>query len=337
MSLSCTQEDPEKQPLLSATKNSFLRSDSCLPSPTNFTTSDNLYGFVLIGLSTIGFAGMSLFIRIATSVYDIHPSVCVFIRGVVHTILLTIATFLMVGIRKSLEPFDNRQTFILFLRSVSGALNLVFMYKSLERLPLGECQTIYFSNSIMIMILSYLFLNENFTKLDMVAAMTSIIGIGLVAYPSSDKFDKISSVTRIIGSAQAIFAAFWSAVSFVSIRGMSPDVHYIVNVLSYGIATLVVGISFGGTLKLDLIVDNSVGVFIAFMSALFSLAGQCLLTKGLQHCNAGHGGLLRTLDVPILYALGLIFLNEIPSIIRLLGSILVLSSTLGIGFNRISR
>lgn len=64
------------------------------------------------------------------------------------------------------------------------------------------------------------------------------------------------------------------------------------------------------------------------------LFAQCMLNKGLQYCHAGPGVLVRNLEVPMAYVLGMLFLNETPTLLRAFGSFLVVCAAVIIGMRQ---
>lgn len=65
---------------------------------------------------------------------------------------------------------------------------------------------------------------------------------------------------------------------------------------------------------------------IAVFACCLGFLGQCLLNAGLKFSRASTGTLLRNIDVPLGYCMGL-FLGEIPKFFAIFGSALVLIGT----------
>lgn len=79
------------------------------------------------------------------------------------------------------------------------------------------------------------------------------------------------------------------------------------------------------------------GLLTAISTGLTSFIGQCLLNSGLQRCKAGPGILITNVEVPIVFLLGALFLQEKPPMITSCGSALILSAAIVIGFENINR
>lgn len=106
------------------------------------------------------------------------------------------------------------------------------------------------------------------------------------------------------------------------------------SVLSLGLGVLVVSVVLGGAVNPIALLNNPSGLAMLVLSSLFGFVGQCLINRGLQLCQAGHGSLIRNLDVPVAYLLGLVFLGERPSWYSFAGSFLVVGSALMIGIRQ---
>lgn len=324
----------EKEPLLPKTKHDIQNSTSSEPtSSTDEDNHDNIRGYIYMACASFGYATMALMVRASESRYDMPPIKAVFIRGLIQSILALGMIPSTIGFQTAFQPIDRRTFRLLFLRGCAGTASLLAVYLALQRLPVGDAQTILFSSPVFVLVLSFIFLHEPVTTFDAIAAVISIAGVVLVIRPYSGH-DVIPPATRISGSLFALLAALGSSIAYVSIRKLSAIVHFLVSVLAFGIVSFITALFLGGAVSLDFILSNQTGFLLVVLSSVFAFLGQCFITKGLQYCKAGPGVLVRTIDVPILYLLGLLFLDEVPNAFRLIGSGLVLSAVVAIGLKR---
>ena len=290
---------------------------------------------MLMAASCFGFSIMSLFFHIAETTFDFSARYTIFIRSVIHTTLagLYIASYL--NIRETFISLTRRQQTLLVFRGFTGAFGVLAGTLSLKYLPMGDAVSLFFSSSVITLILSNLVLSESITVLDCIAAIVSFGGVLLISRPDGDLVSHASTTHRLIGSICAISAAFLASAAYVTIRSLGASLHYMLNVIALAVATLIISIPMGGFTPPEAIIHNKWGSFYAIVGSLAGLTGQICLTKGLQHCNAGPGLLIRNLDIPLAYVLGMVFLGEKPTPVRLLGSTMVLCTAIMIGVRKI--
>lgn len=286
-------------------------------------------------LSSIGFAGTFFFVHIAEKTYSFPPTSSAFLRALMHTTFASVYIVAFLPIRTLFCRLSYRQRLTLFFRGAAGSLGNVLLFIALSLLPVGDAIAIFFISPVLTMLISHIVLSESITCLEMLAGLISSVGVVLVAQPGPDS--AIKSIDRILGSVSALASAFFSAVAYVSVRSLGGSIHFMMSVLSLSAATIVSAAAMGGAIGPIDIMSMKEGAILAIISALFAFIGQCCLNKGLQLCRAGPGILIRNLDVPIAYTLGLIFLGEEPSWIGVFGSFLVISGTLMIALRQLMR
>lgn len=308
------------------------------PNSINCTQqqTSELYGYSLMALSSIGFSAMSLLVHIATTKYDLSSSSCFFIRAVVQATLSYLYIAIFLNPRQILISLTPRQWKLLAFRGIIGSIAMAAFFHSLQLLPIGDAVSIFFISPILTMLLSSLILAEPITRIDAIAAAVSFSGIILVARPG---FGSVSSFTphRIVGVLSAMAAALFSAFAYVTVRNLGTSVHFMTNVFSLGFASVFTSLILGGAITPAYIAQMTKPIGLALLSSLFAFGAQSFLNNGLQHCPAGPGALVRNLDVPMAFILGLTFLKERPNITSFVGSSLVVCGTVMIGLRKIIR
>ena len=299
------------------------------------TSPDDLHGYILMAASCIGFSMMTFFFHIAETTFHFPARYTVFIRGFTHTILacLYIASYL--NIRETITALTPRQRKLLVFRGFIGAFGVFSMVLSLKYLPMGDAISLFFINPVITLILSNLVLSEPLTALDCIAALVSFVGVVLISRPDGDLVSQLSVTHRLVGSICSIMAAFSAAIAYVTIRSLGTSLHYMLNVLALAFATMIISIPLGGFTPPEAIMQNKWGSFYVILGSLAGFTGQSSLNKGLQYCRVGPGILIRNLDLPLAYLLGMLFLDESPTPLRLLGSGMVLCMAIMIGVRKI--
>lgn len=322
-------------PLLSGSSAEELRPDLRTDEEPQ---SSELYGYVLMALSTVGFSGMSLFTHIAENKQGFPPTSAVFVRAIIQTTLSYLYIVRFLNVPDMLNGFTSRQWKLLISRGITGSVGVVSVFTGLQKLPVGDATSIFFCGPVITMLLSGAVLGEPITVVDYLASAISFAGIILVARPGfGDETATISTSDRIIGSLASFAGAWLSAISYITVRSLGRGIHFMASVFSLGFASIFTSVFLGGFIGPADLLARKDGTINVVWASLFAFAGQVCLNKGLQNCRAGPGVLIRNLDVPLAYMFGLLFLGEAPSWFSFAGACLVVTATLVIGLRHILR
>ncbi len=308
-----------------STKYQAIEIDSKSAQQEQPALNDELYGYAVMLSSSLFLKTMSLCTRTASVYYNVSVPNLIFLRG---SSLLFLGLFCTFFFAKPTEVFNVPRPLLplLLARGIFGATSLALAYKAISLLPLYIATTLFFLNPFFTMLLSGIFLGERVTLMEFFAAGISLFGIFLVGNPSFDTVNSLES-TSLLGVGLVVLSAAVVSVAYVSIRALGTRVHYLTTLLSLATMGTFVGIALGGASLPGL----TKGVMIALGGSAVGFVGQCCLNIGFQYCRASTGTVLRTVDVPIAYLLGLIFLNEVPQWISISGSTLVVIGTIIIG------
>ncbi len=160
-----------------------------------------------------------------------------------------------------------------------------------------------------------------------VAAFLSLIGAILVTNPFTQ-----GAQTSMVGVLLASCAAFIAALAFTMVRAVATQVHYLAPVLSLSVFTLLAGLVGGGTVDLFKSAPN---IGIAVVTGVLGFGAECTMSKGYVYCTAGKGALVRNIEIPLAYVLGIALLGEMPNVVSVFGGMLICSATLMIGYEAI--
>ncbi|CAN8072810.1 unnamed protein product [Agarophyton chilense] len=291
-------------------------------------SSPPVNGLIWIALAALGFALMTTAIRLGTTRFDFPTSAAVLLRSITHLVLSSIALGSVIRISPLGLPPSYR--LLLAVRGVFGTIAMVLCFHSLSYLPAGEATAIFaFSPVITILLLKFV-LNETTSIWDMALALVGILGIWLIAAPSS------VGDQHIIGALMLLIAACFAAAGYVCVRGMGTQVHFMLSVFALGVIGVPVTAVLGGKEAFHQILTNHKGTGILTLGSFAAFFAQSCLNKGLQSCKAGKGIIMKNLEVPLAYTLGLLFLDERPAMLRVFGSILVISAVVLVGLRRLA-
>jgi drug/metabolite transporter (DMT)-like permease len=317
-------------------------------SPGGRGVAEELYGYALMALSTLGFCGMTFVVHLLGSAnfgFAVSALFIVWCRSVVQLGCAGLYLLLAVDFRSVVGGVTPARWGLLVARGACGTVGFICLFKALSLLPLGDAITLFFIGPILTSVLTSVTLHEKVSSLEATASLVSFAGVALIAQPSVMGSGRaaagnltVDAAAKTLGVVLALSAALLSAVAYTLVRKLGGSVHFIMNVLALGVCSTVITTAWLGP-NLHAYIANAalsrltVALLVAQGGAAFF--GQCCLNKALQHCS-GMGVMLRNLDVPLAYLLG-IGLGEVPSWRSTIGALLVLTATAAITFRQAVR
>lgn len=317
-------------------------SDLPLPALTRQpSSSSELFGYGMLVIASFSFAISDIFVRFAETRYKLPATSVLMI--VAFVIALSSATYL-----STLTPFismvsslSRKQYRLMVFRGIVGAGTSACLYSAFTYIPTGDATAIFFVGPAFTIFFSSLLLGESVTFLDIVTAFVSISGAILISGAgggsSESSAEQLSAHQHVIGCVFAFLAAILSSLVYVLIRSVVTSMHFMLPIMSLGIGEVLMSLALGGGMSLSQMIENSRGVGMAVGAGVFAFIAQMFMQTGLKHCNAGSGSLIRNLEVPFVYTMGMIILHEVPTVLKLFGSLLVVSAAGIIGARQMLR
>lgn len=304
-----------------------------LPSKENEDEKKGeLLGLILMTLSAFAFSTMSLCVKIGNKKYPFFQSV--FARSIFQVIGGYIGCKLV-----KTNPFGKReQYFLLVCRGLAGAVGMTLFFAGMTYLPLADNTVVFFTGPAITSLFAWVFLREELTLFDGVMSGLCLFGVSLVArphfmFPNDDPnatpYNSVAFLLPFIGASMA-------AVAYVIVRFIGKNVHYLVHVFYFGLVSTVISFSALFILHVQepMMPESLYDWFIHIVIAISAFIGQCLLNSGLQLCAAGPGTLMRNLDVVFAFIFGITILDEIPRWTSVIGALIILSCTVGMGLRK---
>ena len=238
--------------------------------------------------------------------------------------------FLFIGMRKNQTPMKiSKKEFLhLIVLSFLGiGITTTSLYASYNYISVGMATTIHFIYPCIVYFICILFFKEKITARNITALVLSMIGIVLLV-------DEITG-----GSAYGIFLATLSGITYglflvyldkTGFKHMDPfkctmyiSLFNIVGLIAFGMST--------GELNLNLTPMAWVlTVLISFLTAIF---GNAFLQLGVKYCGATTASILCTFEPITSVVLGIMFLNESLTILKLIGCVLIMVAVLLLSIN----
>lgn len=165
-------------------------------------------------LSSLAFAIMGVFVKLV-------PSIPATQKAVFRTITVSIIAFSILKRNYKTFPKINNLKWLIF-RSVFGTAGIVFNYYALEHLLLADAAIVFRLSTILVLILSFLFLKERLTKHHIIPIITGFLGLLFVIRPSFQ--------SNLFDYSIALLGVLCASLAYMSLRilGKSENSHMVV-------------------------------------------------------------------------------------------------------------
>jgi len=283
-------------------------------------------------LASLSFAVMGGFAKVVSQV--LPPVEVTFFRNVFGVILVGFAIY-----KSPLQQTGGRP-FLLLFRGTMGFIALLSYFYIIAYIPLGEAVTYNKTSPLFVAIFAYLFLNEKLTPWATFAILVGFIGITLISMPEEGgfSFNKYS----LLG----IFSGFGAALAYTSIRELRKYYDTRAIVMSFmGMGTITPIFLMLITPYIDapesldfmfaefVMPQGIIWVYVLVMG-LFATASQILMTKAYEFTKAGIVGTISYSNIVFALIIGIILGDPIPTPLKFLGIILVISSGLLVALSK---
>lgn len=266
----------------------------------------------------------------------IHPFQILFVR-----MIITFAGCFcyLKYIKKETEIFGPKEIrWLLVLRGVVGFVGVFSMYYSLMYLSVSDAVVITFLVPSVTGFLAWVILRERWTLVEALGGLVSLLGVLLIARPSSIFGESSSSKDhsietsnpeeRLLATSVALCGVLGASGVYIVIRFIGKRVHSLITVEYF--AALCVMISLGGIIVVPglsfKIPHTSRQWFLFFALGISGFFMQFLLTEGIQREKASRASAM--LYTQMIYAIiwEVIVWNHLPNIWSWLGIFIILGA-----------
>ena len=224
--------------------------------------------------------------------------------------------------------------FIIF-RGIFGALTSIFYFEAITKLPIGDAMAIYSMYPVPTSFVAICILNENISYKYFISLLLCIIGTFLIIHPVfifGDNTEENKSI--IIGYITAIISAILMSGVFIFIR-LAKKAPPTILIISQGISCIIEGVIllfiFQHFYLLYTIYD-----YICLLSiGCIGYLAQWSLTKSSQILPAALSSILRSTEILWTYLSQIIFFNQLPSYLTIIGVIAILIAILTVTLEKI--
>lgn len=275
----------------------------------------------------------SLTVFIVKYLKDIHPGQLTAYRYL--AIWCAILPTLVKSHENPLGHPDYRLSVLIVAVSSTGTSFLMFL--ATKYLPLGEASALTSCNPVFITVAGRLFLKEALGLVQVVALLSTILGIVLITgvYQTLTATSRVYTTENLYGFAAALGALIVATVYMTLTRKLAlNNIHYsvilfisgIVGVIQSAVLTALLG-------NFDFCNDHSEGGFIILLGVL-SYFALLTLTVAAEYAKAGPVSTMRAAaDILFSFVWQVVMFHDIPDEITIYGTILLFTAVVLVGFS----
>lgn len=289
-------------------------------------------GYLAMVVAATCFGLTSFMLRVVEKVYHMPSNQSFFINFFVAWLTLVPYIIFRIGISR-VALLTKSQYFFISLRAIFGTTSGIFFVYAVRLAPVGDVAAAYNVCPAVTLILAAIFLKERIRRIDLFSLCLSAIGIYFITRVPSGSSEGFSRM-YLLGITLAAFSGSMAASAYITIRHLKSEIHCFTPPFFFFITASLVGVLIGGVPTYAEFLGYGYGALIVVLSGVFQGVAQVFLSIGLQRCSAGPAILIRNLEVPFEYIMGVIFLSESPTLLQLFAAFLILTSTIILGIKK---
>jgi drug/metabolite transporter (DMT)-like permease len=264
---------------------------------------------LLMTVSSLSFAIMTMMVRMAG---DLPLFEKVFFRNLI-SLIIAIAIILKNG-----DAFwgkkENR--IFLILRGLGGLAGVMMYFYCINNMNMSDGTMLNKISPFFVILFAALFLKEKLNRYQIIAMIIAFLASMLIIKP---QFDMVV-FPALMGFGSAIFAGLaYAIIRLLNVRGESPStIVFYFSLISF-IVTLPGAIAtFQMPTSLEWIYLIGIGVFAGI--------GQIFMTESYRYARASDIAPYKYLHVLFTAIIGIIFLGEIPDLLSVIGSLIIVGA-----------
>jgi len=271
------------------------------------------YPFIITAI----FSWSSAFVGIRAALIEYDPIEIVVIRFVISSIILFI-----IAIPNKMNLPDKKSSFSIFALGLILAINNILLNYGVRTITAGETTLIVSTSQLFQVLLAFLFLNEKISARFLTGLSHCFIGITVIAFQNSIDLSLNTGIIFVL------FAAITNAIYFILQKPLLEE-YKSIEVISYAIwiATLIM-LPFGGNAieVIPVVSLNStlVIIYVGIAAVIANLCWSNVLSK-IKVANAA----IFLYSIPVMTIIvGFIWLDELPSVVSLIGGIIIMGGVI---------
>lgn len=204
-----------------------------------------------------------------------------------------------------------------FLRSAYSTLGFFAGFYSLAHMPLPDAQAISFSRTLFVVVLAAWLLKERVRWRRWTAVGVGFAGVLLMLRPEG--------ATLSMAALAGIASAFFFALAIVTVKDLTKDHGVLTLVLYTNLFTTLVGLPFA----FGAWTEPTLWTFtLLIVLGLSGVGAQSCYVRALTQGDASLMGLVDYIRLPLMAGASLLFFQEVPTALAMIGAMVVIGSTL---------
>lgn len=278
-------------------------------------------GLRYMAMSAFFFSLMGLLVKLAGQ--RIPSQQIVFARSL---LVLIFAWMMVKQAGVSLWGVDKKW---LIIRGFTGFAGLSCFYWAVTHLPLADATLIMYINPVLTGVLAAIFLDEALDMLDWGGLALSILGVILIAQPSF--IFGSSAELDLFAVGVGLAGALFSAISYVIVRKLRRTDDPLTVVFYFPLVATPASIPLAIP---GAVMPQGWEWLMLLGVGLVTFIAQVTMTRGLVLEKAGRATSVSYLQVVFAFVWGMLFFNEFPTALTILGALCILLSTVGVAWWR---
>lgn len=231
-----------------------------------------------------------------------------------------VSAFIILGAMSAQKiSFKGENQKILMVRSLAGFTAMCLNFFALSRINLGDAALLHQTTPFFVILFSVFFLGENFYRSLLGMVILCFAGIGIILRPSGELFN--------YGGLAALTSAVFAAAAYVSIRHLHKTDSFW-TMAFYFMATASI---LSAPPMLATWVDPSGTEWLMLIgTGLTGTLGQLWMTFAYKHEEASFVAPFAYAGVLFSFLWGILFFQEIPTSLTLLGALFTVAGAIGI-------
>lgn len=277
---------------------------------------------IALFISIIGVSFAAVIIKTCNA----PPLIISFYRLLFTTLLLIPVLFVIPKFRNQLKIISKKEYLIMTGIGIILALHFTFWVTSLQFTSVASSVILVTSHPVLVAPLSYFFLKERVSKINMIGITISLLGVIILVYGNYN--GPFIQSSTLFGNILALLGGVAAGLYILGGRYLRRTISVIIYALIvYAIATTVLlGFVIISQLELFAISQNDI-ILILVMAIVSGIGGHTLYNWSLAHIRASLAS-VALLGEPIgsaLLAYMLPWINEIPTMWTFIGGAIVLT------------
>ncbi len=265
-------------------------------------------GIIMIIIASLGFAFMSIFIRLAGDLPSIEK---VFFRNIVSFVFM----FFVIRRRKGsyIGKKENRK--LLLLRSLFGTIGMVLYFYSVQNLVASDANALNKLSTFFLILFSFLFLGEKVKLKQIIAIAVAFIGALFIIKPSFN-IDP-AYVTSILGAMNA-------GAAYTVLRALGKKEDFRTVVFFFSAFSVVVLFPL---MMLDFVPISGIQLLWLILTGLAATVGQLGTTLAYKYAPASEISIFNFSNVVFVALLSIPILSEFPDYYSITGYAIIFSAS----------